>query len=70
MKPQGTQCDCEQQCQGGAPRQVKGRGEAGPDEARGRQGLPPTPEPSWVTHTLDGLLSSPRARPGMRWHQQ
>lgn len=29
---------------GGAPRQAKGRGEAGPDEARGLQGLPPTPE--------------------------
>lgn len=32
---------------GGAPRQAKGRGEAGPDEARGCQALPPTPEPSW-----------------------
>lgn len=29
---------------GGAPRQAKGRGEAGPDKARGLQGLPATPE--------------------------
>ena len=34
--------------EGGAPSQAKGRVEAGPGEARGRQGLSPTPGRSWA----------------------